>query len=155
MNGGGQGGGRPNGAGFNGSAAYSNVPAQASSPNGGGGQVTSNAKIYVSNMPNNCDERQLTEMFARYGDIVAITHKGSYAFIEFAEPGMADDAISEMRNSGTTMRVQLAFSKSAGGYGGRGGGGGGGDDFGAPSAAKKFGGGPGGMSNGGGGGGGN
>ena len=91
-------------------------------------------------MPSNCDERQLTEMFGRYGDIIAITHKGSYAFIEYAEPGMADDAISEMRSSGTTMRVQLAFSKNSngGGFGGRGGGG---DDFGAPAAAKKFGGG--------------
>ena len=60
-----------------------------------------NAKIYVSNMASNCDERQLTEMFGRYGDITAITHKGTYAFIEYAEPGMAEDAINEMRSQGT------------------------------------------------------
>lgn len=133
MNGGGA---RANG-GYNGPASYGNDgPAQGASPSG---QMT-NAKIYVSNMPGNCDERQLTEMFGRYGDIIAITHKGSYAFIEYAEPGMADDAISEMRSSGNPMRVQLAFSKAPGSFGGGRGGGGGGDDYGAPAAPKKFGG---------------
>ena len=44
-------------------------------------------------------------MFGRYGEIIQITHKGSYAFIEFTEPGMADDAIAEMRSQGTQMRV--------------------------------------------------
>lgn len=63
-------------------------------------------------MPQDCDERKLTDIFGRYGDIVSITHKGSYAFIEFTEPGMADDAISDMRGKGTPMRIQLAFSKS-------------------------------------------
>ena len=62
-------------------------------------------------MDSDCDERKLTELFGRFGDILSITHRGSYAFIEFAEPGMADDAISEMRASNTQLRVQLAFKK--------------------------------------------
>ena len=72
-----------------------------------------NAKIYVSNMPADCDERKLTEIFSRYGDILAITHKGTYAFIEYAEANMATDAIMEMKAQNTQMRVQLAFSKGS------------------------------------------
>lgn len=64
-----------------------------------------NSKIYVANMPADHNERKLTEVFGRYGDILSITHKGSYAFIEYAEPGMADDAISEMRASNSQLRV--------------------------------------------------
>lgn len=57
-----------------------------------------NSKVYVSNLPGDCDERQLSEMFSRYGDILFITHKGTYAFVEYTEPSMANDAISEMRS---------------------------------------------------------
>ena len=64
-----------------------------------------NAKIYVANMPMNCDERQLTEIFSKYGSIVQITHKGCYAFVEFSEPHMADDAIADMKSRGSTLRV--------------------------------------------------
>ena len=60
-----------------------------------------NGKIYVSNMPSDCDERKLTEIFGRYGEIICITHKGSYAFIEYTEPNMATDAIMEMQAQGT------------------------------------------------------
>ena len=88
--------------------AYSS-PQQNNYGNGGPagnsrGPVT-NAKIYVSNMPSNCDERQLTEIFGRYGDIVAITHKGTFAFVEFSDPRMADDAIAEIKQQGTQLRV--------------------------------------------------
>ena len=134
-------------------AAAQGSPAQAS------GSGSTNAKIYVANMPQDFNEQKLTEIFGRYGDICAVNHKGSYAFIEYAESHMADDAISETRASGSSLKVQLAFSKnnsgSGGGYGGVYGGGygggnsnsysgGGGNEFGAPSAAKKFGGGGGG-----------
>ena len=64
-----------------------------------------NAKIYVSNMPTDCDERKLTEIFSRYGEICSVTHKGSYAFVEYSEPAMATDAIAEMKAGGTQMRV--------------------------------------------------
>ena len=60
-----------------------------------------NGKIYVSNMPSDCDERRLTEIFSRYGEILAITHKGTYAFVEFTEANMATDAIMELQNQGS------------------------------------------------------
>ena len=62
-------------------------------------------------MPSDCNERRLTEIFGRFGEIIAITHKGTFAFVEFVEPSMADDAVNEMTNSGSSMRVQLAFAK--------------------------------------------
>lgn len=80
-----------------GAAQGSNSPGQ-SAP-------MTNAKIYVSNMPTDCDERKLTEIFSRYGEICSVTHKGSYAFVEYSEPAMATDAIAEMKAGGTQMRV--------------------------------------------------
>ena len=93
-----------------------------------------NSKVYVSNMKPSTDERALSEMFMRFGDITQITHKGSYAFVEFADAQCALEAIKEMSQS-SEMRVQMAFSKKSGGFGGGGYGNSGGNDY-SPSSAN-------------------
>ena len=52
----------------------------------------------------------------KYGDIVAVTHKGNYAFVEFTKAEDADEAIKELTKS-TDMKIQLAYSRNpAAGY---------------------------------------
>ena len=63
-------------------------------------------------MKSTTDERELSKIFMRYGEIVHIVHKGSYAFIEFAEPGCAEEAIKDMQNAKSDFKVQMAYSKS-------------------------------------------
>ena len=62
-------------------------------------------------MKSTTDERELSEIFMRYGEIVNIVHKGSYAFIEFSEPGCAEEAIKDMTASRSDFKVQMAYSK--------------------------------------------
>ena len=55
-------------------------------------------------MPSGTDEKKLSDMFNKFGEIISVTHKGNYAFIEFTKAEMADEAIREIRAS-TSMRV--------------------------------------------------
>ncbi len=73
-----------------------------------------NMKIYVTNMKSTTDERELSQVFMRFGEIVSIVHKGSYAFIEYAEPGCADEAIKEMSQPPNEYKVQMAYTKPSG-----------------------------------------
>jgi hypothetical protein len=56
-------------------------------------------------MKSTTDERELSEIFMRYGEIVHIVHKGSYAFIEFAETGCAEEAIKDMQSAKSDFKV--------------------------------------------------
>ena len=56
----------------------------------------SNPRLYVSNMQPNTDERKLSEIFGKFGKIVDLVHKGSFAFVEFEKAEMADEAIMEL-----------------------------------------------------------
>jgi RNA recognition motif-containing protein len=75
-----------------------------------------NTKIYITNMKGTTDERELSEIFMRFGEIVSIVHKGSYAFIEYAETGCAEEAIKEMSQSKSELKVQMAYTKSSAQY---------------------------------------
>ncbi|WIA28221.1 hypothetical protein OEZ86_010779 [Tetradesmus obliquus] len=94
--------------------------------------------IYVGNLPNDIKERELQELFEKFGSIRAIDIKipprpPPFAFIEFNEARDAEDA-AQARDGydfyGTTLRVELARGgRPSGGprggdFGGRGGGGG-------------------------------
>ena len=80
---------------------------------GGDAAAHTNAKIYVTNMPPGTDENKLTQIFGPFGEIIAITHKGTYAFVEFTEPNAATDTIAEMKASGSPIKVQLAFTRGS------------------------------------------
>lgn len=60
----------------------------------------------MTNLKPNMDEKDLAGHFTKYGDIVAIIHKGQYAFIEFAEASCAEDAVRESAtNEALEMKV--------------------------------------------------
>ena len=42
------------------------------------------------------DEQALRKLFSKFGEIVGINHRGTYAFVEFMQPESAATAISEM-----------------------------------------------------------
>jgi RNA recognition motif-containing protein len=55
-------------------------------------------------MKNGTDEHSLRKMFIKFGDISSVTHRGTYAFVEFLDPEAAQNAIREMADKGE-MRV--------------------------------------------------
>jgi hypothetical protein len=61
-------------------------------------------------------EKDLAEMFTKFGDIVNIIYKGCYAFIEFAEVDCAEECVREMsKEKESDLQVQMAFNRSIGG----------------------------------------
>ena len=67
-------------------------------------------KIYISNMKPGSDENSLRKIFIKYGDIININHRGSYAFVEFIEIEAVMYAIKDMADK-SEMRVQKAYAK--------------------------------------------
>ncbi|KAH0766696.1 hypothetical protein KY285_002567 [Solanum tuberosum] len=80
-----------------------------------------NRTIYVGNLPGDIREREVEDLFYKYGPIVEIDLKvpprpPGYAFVEFEDPRDADDAIRGRDGydfDGRRLRVELA-------HGGRG-----------------------------------
>ncbi|KAM9329907.1 serine/arginine-rich splicing factor 9 [Gastrophryne carolinensis] len=102
-----------------------------------GGRGSGDGRIYVGNLPSDIREKELEELFHRYGRIRAIELKnrgGSnaapFAFISFQDPRDAEDAVFG-RNGYEfgSSRLRVEFPRSSrgpgGNYGGGGGGGGG------------------------------
>ena len=44
-------------------------------------------------------EKDLAELFTKFGDITNIIHKGVYAFIEYVSAKCAEDAVKEMESN--------------------------------------------------------
>eukprot|EP00850_Spirogloea_muscicola_P025676 SM003895S14655 [mRNA] locus=s3895:278:1299:+ [translate_table: standard] len=93
--------------------------------------------IYVGNLPGDIREREVEDLFHKYGRIKDIDLKmpprpPGYAFIEFEDPRDAEDAIRGRDGynfDGYRLRVELAHGGMprgppgggyGGGYGGRG-----------------------------------
>lgn len=103
----------------------------------------SNNKIYVGNLPPDVSNRDIEDIFDRYGKTTYIDLKVGrggppFAFVEFEDPRDADDAVHERDGynfEGYTLRVEFP----RGGRGGRfGGGGRGGGSFrGGPPARRS------------------
>uniref|UniRef100_A0ACD5WQJ6 Uncharacterized protein n=2 Tax=Avena sativa TaxID=4498 RepID=A0ACD5WQJ6_AVESA len=95
--------------------------------------------IYVGNLPGDIREREVEDLFYKYGRIVEIDLKvpprpPGFAFVEFEDPRDAEDAIHGRDGynfDGNRLRVELAHGGRANSsslpnsYGGGGGGGGG------------------------------
>uniref|UniRef100_M1AT83 Pre-mRNA-splicing factor SF2 n=1 Tax=Solanum tuberosum TaxID=4113 RepID=M1AT83_SOLTU len=99
----------------------------------------SSRTLYVGNLPGDVREREVEDLFHKYGPIAHIELKipprpPGYAFVEFEEARDAEDAIRGRDGydfDGHRLRVELAHggrgnSSSNDRYGGGGGGGGGG-----------------------------
>ncbi|XGW13718.1 hypothetical protein V3C99_000215 [Haemonchus contortus] len=100
-------------------------------------------RVYVGNLPPDCREKDIEDIFAKYGKIRYVDIKGGrgplYAFVEFEDSRDAEDAVHGRDGydfDGSRIRVE--FTRGAGprgpggrpmngggrgGYGGRGGGG--------------------------------
>ncbi|XP_048595059.1 serine/arginine-rich-splicing factor SR34 isoform X1 [Brassica napus] len=117
----------------------------------------SSRTIYVGNLPGDIREREVEDLFSKYGPVVQIDLKipprpPGYAFVEFEDPRDADDAIHGRDGydfDGHCLRVELAHGGrrssndargSYGGGGSRGGGGGrdGGDRGRGPSRRSEY-----------------
>ncbi|CAD5326908.1 unnamed protein product [Arabidopsis thaliana] len=116
----------------------------------------SSRTIYVGNLPGDIREREVEDLFSKYGPVVQIDLKipprpPGYAFVEFEDARDADDAIYGRDGydfDGHHLRVELAHggrrsshdsrgSYSGRGRGGRGGGDGGGRERG-PSRRSEY-----------------
>ncbi|KAM3874489.1 serine/arginine-rich splicing factor 9 [Diretmus argenteus] len=121
-------------------------------------------RIYVGNLPMDVQERDIEDLFFKYGKIRDIELKNNrstipFAFVRFEDPRDADDAVYGRNGYGygdTKLRVEYPRSSGAkfggpmggggggeggGGGGGRGGGGGGGGPrgrFGPPTRRSEF-----------------
>ncbi|KAK9838659.1 hypothetical protein WJX74_000886 [Apatococcus lobatus] len=85
--------------------------------------------VYVGNLPNDTREREVEELFDKYGRIRDIDLKlpgrpPAFAFVEFDDPRDASDAVKYRDGydfGGSRLRVELAHSGQRGGRGGFGG----------------------------------
>ncbi|VDM53189.1 unnamed protein product [Angiostrongylus costaricensis] len=95
-------------------------------------------RIYVGNLPPDCREKDIEDVFAKYGKIRSVDIKGGrgplYAFVEFEDSRDASDAVRSRDGydlDGSRLRVEFTRGSGPrgsggrsgrGGYGGRGGG---------------------------------
>ncbi|KAK2574544.1 Serine/arginine-rich splicing factor 1 [Acropora cervicornis] len=113
-----------------------------------------NRRVYVGNLPSNIDERDLEDVFYKYGDIsdvdLKIPRYGTggtpFAFVEFHDPRDAEDAVRGRDGyefDGQRIRVEFPHGGRGGGrHGGGGGGGSGGFGGGGGGGGGGFGRGP-------------
>lgn len=122
-------------------------------------------KIYVGNLPYQCSESDLRDLFSQHGEVASSSivmdretgRSRGFGFIEMTDDAAADAAINALNGfdfSGRALTVNEARPKEAGGRGGGGGWGGGGGGGGGRSGGGWGGGGGGGGGGRGGGGGG-
>lgn len=101
--------------------------------------------IYCGNLPGGIREREVEDVFYKYGKIVMMDIKHpprppSFAFIEFEKSRDAQDACKRdgYELDGFKLRVEVAHGAARGGAGGAGGGGGGGGGRGGVSRRTEY-----------------
>ncbi|XP_041826054.1 serine/arginine-rich splicing factor 9 [Melanotaenia boesemani] len=107
----------------------------------------SDGRIYVGNLPMDVQERDIEDLFFKYGKIREIELKNNrgtvpFAFIRFEDPRDADDAVYGRNGYGygnSKLRVEYPRSSNKSGpMGGGGGGGGPRGRFGPPTRRSEF-----------------
>eukprot|EP01102_Stenamoeba_stenopodia_P010756 TRINITY_DN3269_c0_g2_i1.p1 TRINITY_DN3269_c0_g2~~TRINITY_DN3269_c0_g2_i1.p1 ORF type:complete len:206 (+),score=30.88 TRINITY_DN3269_c0_g2_i1:111-728(+) len=74
--------------------------------------MASRTRLYVGRLGSRTRERDLHDLFSRYGRIQSCDIKTGYGFVEFDDPRDAEDALHELHN--TTLdgsRISVEFSK--------------------------------------------
>eukprot|EP01134_Creolimax_fragrantissima_P004825 CFRG4825T1 len=85
-------------------------------------------KVYVGNLDQDASERELRELFVKYGevnDIWIARNPPGFGFIWYEDSRDADDAVKELHDkevNGKLLRVEISNSRGGGGGGGGGGG---------------------------------
>lgn len=82
------------------------------------GSPDENGRVYVGNLPSECDQREIEEEFEKFGkikrcDVKRGANGSSFAFVEFEDPRDAKDAIKEKDGyefKGSRLRVEVPFS---------------------------------------------
>ncbi|EDO29930.1 predicted protein [Nematostella vectensis] len=72
------------------------------------------SKLYVGNLPDDCQKHQLQELFAKYGTVSQCDRVKNFAFVHMVGRENADNAIKALDDSlfmGTHIQVQHAKSK--------------------------------------------
>ena len=77
-------------------------------------------KLYVSNFPQNCSRRTLTEFFSKYGQVLECAIMwDKYAFIHYGSMEEAQNALNDARNMylmGQRLFIQLSTSRNRQNY---------------------------------------
>jgi len=89
----------------------------------------SNTRLFIGRLSHHTRQRDLEELFGKYGQIVNCTMKGSYAFVEFEDPRDAEDALRALDGhhmDGSAIAVEFSHGgdRRYGSGGGSSGGGG-------------------------------
>ena len=50
-------------------------------------------KVYIGNIPRDADEAQIEKMFEEVGKCLSLEFKGDFAFVEYADSQVAEEAI--------------------------------------------------------------
>jgi len=80
----------------------------------------SSRNVYVGKISDKTRERDLQEIFEKYGKVTNISLKVGYGFVEFDDPRDADDAVRKLDGS-ELDGSRLVVEHSRGGSGSRGG----------------------------------
>jgi RNA-binding protein 4 len=71
-------------------------------------------KLFIGNLPIGCDQRELYNLFAKYGKVLECDIIKDYAFVHFADPNEAKQAVENLdqyRFKGVNIKVQLSHSR--------------------------------------------
>merc|ERR1711865_121974 len=118
--------------------------------------MSDGCKVYVGNLTNSIDERDMQDCFGKFGSIRNVwiaRNPPGFAFVTFEDPKDAEDCVKDMdgqeldrerlTDAGQRCRVEVSHGRSKGSGGDRGGGGGdrGGDRGGGDRGGDRRGGG--------------
>ena len=87
------------------------------------------SRVYVGKLPSDIREKEIEDVFRKYGEVDQISLKGNYAFVQFVSSHGAKEAVYELNNRtlfGERVQVEHARSPKEFAGGARSGGGGGG-----------------------------
>jgi len=71
------------------------------------------AKVYVGRMPDRAKERDLQELFSKFGRIVHIDVKRGFGFVEFEDKRDAEDSVRQLNSidfMGNRLAVEMSYS---------------------------------------------
>uniref|UniRef100_A0A6B2LGK8 RRM domain-containing protein n=1 Tax=Arcella intermedia TaxID=1963864 RepID=A0A6B2LGK8_9EUKA len=73
--------------------------------------------LFVGRLTPSVNERDLDELFGRYGTIKRLNHKGSYAFVTFEDERDAEDAVEALQGHELVGgRINIEWAKQSGRY---------------------------------------
>jgi len=76
--------------------------------------------LFIGRLAHGVTEKDLQDLFSKYGPITRVNCKGNYGFVIFEDEGDAKDALKELQDTELLgSRINVEWSKSSGRYTGR------------------------------------